>query len=177
MWSAGMEKYDLALHFLSTPQRSFTSLFWFIWISASLLSSAAERAAGEHSGACGTDPTQSGTQSENEYATALICVRCINEYPGRRWRLNQSDRLVNETQNVFSELNCTQVYEATSELLVSWFVSCPWTDYTMRAVLYWVSSGWSFRPNIASVSFTLETVGTCHQHLVKCFHPHRFYKV
>lgn len=56
-------------------------------------------------------------------------------------------------------------------------VSCPWTDYTMRAVLYWVSSGWSFRPNIASVSFTLETVGTCHQHLVKCFHPHRFYKV
>lgn len=120
MWSAGMEKYDLALHFLSIPQRSFTSLFWFIWISASLLSSAAERAAGEHSGACGTDPTQSWTQSENEYATALICVRCINEYPGRRWRLNQSDRLVNETQNVFSELNCTQVYEATSELLVSW---------------------------------------------------------
>lgn len=163
MWSAGMEKYDLALHFLSTPQRSFTSLFWFIWISASLLSSAAERAADEHSGACGTDPTQSWTQSEYwtwinanaapcKYATALICVQCINEYPGR---LNQSDKW------------------APGQLVVS----CPWTDYTMRAVLYWVSSGWSFRPNIASVSFTLETVGTCHQHLVKCFHPHRFYKV
>lgn len=104
--------------------------------SASLLSSAAERAAGEHSVACGTDPTQSWTQSEYwtwinanaapcKQATAVICVRCINEYPGRRWRLNQSDCLVNETQNVFSELNCThqllsQVYEATSELLVSW---------------------------------------------------------
>lgn len=162
MWSAGTEKSDLALRFLSAPQRSFTLLFRFIWIGFTALISRWE--------------TCWWTQWCMWYwSNTELNAEWIPNYPGWRWRLNRSHCLVNKTE-LYVPVIVTDLRHdkwAPGQLVVS----CPWTDHTMRAVLYWVSSGWSVRPNIASVSFTLEMVGTCHQHLVKCFHPHHFHKI